>query len=33
MFVSFEGKLLKGTLDKFNIIPQLFPQKSGFLYH
>ena len=24
---------VKGALDKFNIIPQFFPKKFGFLYH
>ena len=34
---SYENELpwskLKGALDKFNIIPQLFQKKLGFLYH
>ena len=26
-------KSFKGAPDKYNIIPQLFPKKLGFLYH
>ena len=30
---SFMWYYIKGALDKYNIIPQLFPKKLGFLYH
>ena len=27
------GSEVKGALDKYNIIPQIFQKKLGFLYH
>ena len=33
IYFYFSSELIKGALDKFNIIPNFFQEKLGFLYH